>query len=383
MMYATPPLGADERATLDRIVALRDELAHQVASPRRWNGNLRRLTQARAVQASNSIEGINASIEDVVAAGDREAPLDAAAETYEALRGYQSAMTYVLQMSRAPLQPPIDATLIRSLHYMMTSYDLASNPGLWRPGAIWVERAPGGEVVYEGPAIEDVPGLIDEFVESIAEDHPVIVRGAMAHLNLAMIHPFSDGNGRMARCLQSLVLAQERIVEPVFASIEEYLGAHTQQYYDVLAEVGQGRWSPRRDVRPWLRFCLAAHEDQAARLLQRLRDTERLWELCAAQVARRRLPDRTIPALVDAARGFRLRNSSYRSLVKSSESIELTDHTASRDLKALVDAGLLEPRGERRGRIYVAAPELREIWSVVRDLRPALATIAQERLPGL
>ncbi len=43
-------------------------------------------------------------------------------------------------------------------------------------------------------------------------------------LNLVLIHPFRDGNGRMARCLQTLVLAREGMVSPIFASIEEYLG---------------------------------------------------------------------------------------------------------------------------------------------------------------
>ena len=70
---------------------------------------------------------------------------------------------------------------------------------------------------------------------------------------------------------------------------------------------------------------------------QRLRDVERLWELCAELVAKRGLPDRMVPAVVDAARGFRLRNSSYRRVVVGSEAVELSDHTASRDLRALVD----------------------------------------------
>ncbi len=292
----------------------------------------------------------------------------------------------MLQLSRSAVPAAIDVSLIRSLHFMMTSYDLTANPGLWRPGAVWVEREPGGEVVYEGPDRELVPGLVDELVDRLAtEVAPTAVRAAMGHLNLTMIHPFSDGNGRMARCVQSLVLARDRIVEPVFASIEEYLGAHTQRYYDVLAEVGRGSWNPGRDARPWLRFCLVAHEQQAERLLQRLRDIERLWELCAEQVARRALPDRTIPALVDAARGFRLRNSSYRRLIESSEGHTITDHTATRDLKALVEARLLEPRGERRGRVYVAAPELREIWATVQRLRRPRRIVDddQAHLPGL
>src|SRR5688500_15316630 len=140
MIFDAPPLDAGDLASLSRIEELRLELAHQVAVPRRWLGSLRRLTFARAVQASNSIEGINASIEDVVAAGESEEPLEAATGTYEALRGYQAAMTYVLQLTRNEPPAAVDASLIRSLHFMMMSYDLSKNPGLWRPGAIWVER---------------------------------------------------------------------------------------------------------------------------------------------------------------------------------------------------------------------------------------------------
>lgn len=374
MIFDSPDLAARDLDALGRIETLRDELAHQVAVPRRWLGSLRRLTLARAVQASNSIEGINASIDDVVAAGESEEPLDAAAETYEALRGYQAAMTYVLQLSRQEPPLPIDGSLIRSLHFMMMGHDLSKNPGVWRPGAIWVEREEDEAIVYEGPDAEVVPALIDELVAELAAvDGPVIVRAAMAHLNLAMIHPFSDGNGRMARCIQTLVLAREQIVAPEFSSIEEYLGAHTREYYGVLAEVGQGSWRPERDARPWVRFCLDAHEQQARRLLQRLQDIERLWELCASLAAGHGLPDRVVPAMVDAARGFRLRNTSYRRLVDRSEGVEITEQTASRDLKALVDADLLEPKGERRGRLYVAGTPLREAWRSVRALRPRSA----------
>ncbi|NIA03686.1 MAG: hypothetical protein GWP12_04075 [Nitrospirae bacterium] len=67
-------------------------------------------------------------------------------------------------------------------------------------------------------------------------DIPSMVRAGMAHLNLVMVHPFKDGNGRMARALQTLVLARERILAPQFSSIEEYLGRNTPAYYGVLAE---------------------------------------------------------------------------------------------------------------------------------------------------
>ena len=78
----------------------------------------------------------------------------------------------------------------------------------------------------------------------------------MAHLNLVMIHPFRDGNGRMARALQTMVLAQDQVVEPTFSSIEEWLGNNTQDYYDVLAATGRGAWHPANDATLWVKFNL-------------------------------------------------------------------------------------------------------------------------------
>ena len=65
----------------------RAQMRHRVAEPRRWGGSLRRMALARAVQASNSIEGYNASLDDVVAAVDGETTLDASEETSLAWRG--------------------------------------------------------------------------------------------------------------------------------------------------------------------------------------------------------------------------------------------------------------------------------------------------------
>jgi hypothetical protein len=171
-------------------------------------------------------------------------------------------MTYVLQLSPQP--PLLDVSLIKSLHFMMLKYDLTKHPGQWRPGSVWIEDD-DGSVVYEAPEREVVDDLVTEALDQVNTGHePAIVRAAMAHLNLTLIHPFSDGNGRMARCLQTHVLASDgHVISPEFSSIEEYLGRNTAAYYDVLTEVAQGRWSPSRDARPWLRFCLTAHYRQA------------------------------------------------------------------------------------------------------------------------
>lgn len=370
-VFRTPPVADDEHRVIAAIDDLRKELEVQVRQPRRWGGHLRRQTLARAVQGSNSIEGYAASLEDVLALEGGEEALDASKETQLALSGYRDAMTYVLQLAKDDTVATVDEGLLKSLHFMMIKHDLAKNPGRWRPGVIHVRREPAGEIVYEGPPSDDVPALVHHMLEDLERDNaPVLVRAAMAHLNLVMIHPFSDGNGRMGRALQTLVLARDRIVAPVFSSIEEYLGRNTGAYYDVLEEVGQGAWHPENDARPWVRFCLTAHYRQAKTLLRRIEATEHLWRACSELIERHDLPERAITALLDAAQGFRIRRSGYVSSVHLTEGEKIAPLTATRDLKELVDAGLLVPRGERRARFYVGSDGLRGIWQGVRAARP-------------
>jgi Fic family protein len=322
------------------------------------------------VQGSNSIEGYHASVEDVAALIEYEEPIEADEETRQAIAGYRDAMTYVLQLAASPPMPALDESLVKSLHFMMMKYDLAKHPGQWRPGAVWVED-PDGRSVYAAPDRNDVEKLVAETLADMNDTAGgSIVRAAMAHLNLALVHPFSDGNGRMARCLQSYVLASDGILSPEFLSIEEYLGRNTAEYYAVLAEVAQGEWSPHRDARPWLRLCLTAHHRQALTLLRRIQETEALWDRCDQLVRRHKLPDRCIGALCDASRGWRLRRALYLKTVRSSTGEIISDDTATRDLRAMAKAALLEAVGEKRGRYYHATEELREVWTGIRRQRP-------------
>jgi hypothetical protein len=147
---------------------------------------------------------------------------------------------------------------------------------------------------------------------------------------------------------------------PVFSSIEEYLGRNADAYYNVLGEVGQGRWSPQHDARPWVRYCLTAHYHQSRTQLRRIEETERLYSAVAAVAQRHALPERTTGGLVEASYGFRLTASSYRTLVDLTAGEEISKLTVSRDLKAMADAGLLRPIGQTRGRYYLAEPILLE-----------------------
>jgi Fic family protein len=366
MVFRTPRILDVEKDAIDKVEEVWGQLRRRVADPRRWSGGLRRLTFTRAIAGSNSIEGYHASVEDVIAAIEDEPTTEASVETRAVLRGYRDAMTYVLQLADDG-DIDVDESLLKSLHFMMMKHDLTKRPGRWRTGDIYVRREPTGDVVYEGPRADLVPAYMGELVTTLNEhDTPVLIRAAMAHLNLVMIHPFKDGNGRMARCLQTLVLAREKVVSPVFSSIEEQLGRSTEQYYAVLGDVGQGSWHPENDARLWIRFCLDAHFKQAERSLRRIHEIEDLWGRVEEMVARLGLPPRSVGPLCDASRGLRIYNWLYRVGVSESEGEEIEAGTATRDLKSLVGRGVLQARGEARGRFYVASKELRDIRASVR-----------------
>jgi Fic family protein len=357
MLFATPKLAGEDEVVIARIREQRDRLRFSVAqAPNRWSGFLRRNTFARALQGSNSIEGINATLPEAFAIIDNEKPDTVEDETYKALVGYRTALTYILQTHDDP-NFELNAQVIKCLHFMMLSYDLDKTPGQYRSGSIFVVNEPSGRTVYEGPDAALVPRLVNELVASLdARGADPMVCAAMAHLNLTMIHPFRDGNGRMARALQTLVMTRTGVLSPIFCSIEEWLGRNTEHYYAILGETGQGRWKPSRDALPWVRFCLTAHYQQAATLVQRNERVARVGGEISKLIAPYKLHERMEMSLLDAAFGFAVRAGRYQ------QENQVSDVVASRDLKKLSDLGLLEPVGEKRGRYYRAGVSLREIY---------------------
>ena len=362
MLFTYRTLDDEEKRVEEATARLRADLRRYVATePRRWTGLLARMTRARALAGSNSIEGINVSDDDAIAAIDREDPANTDRDTWQAVVGYREAMDYILQRRQSP-SFLITEDVLLAVHFMICQSDLQANPGQYRPGWVGVRNSRTGELVHEGVDRDQLEPLIHELLDYANNEQvdSVFLRAAMTHLNLAMLHPFTDGNGRTARCIHTAVLASDGIIAPTFSSIEEYIGHNQQKYYDVLAEVGGGSWQPARDAKPWIRFCLTGHYVQAQTLLHRMRELERLYVELSDLVIARGLPDRMALALIQAAFGTRVRNSSYR------VSADVSKNLASRDLKVLVDAGLLVPEGERRGRFYSAAPIVAEIRQKLR-----------------
>ena len=102
MLFTTPPIDEAEQRVVNEIDELWKSLRYQLGQPRRWYGPLRRLVAAKNVQASNSIEGYNVSVEDAAALLAGEEPADASTLDAAVVRNYGDAMTYILQLADDP-----------------------------------------------------------------------------------------------------------------------------------------------------------------------------------------------------------------------------------------------------------------------------------------
>jgi Fic family protein len=176
----------------------------------------------------------------------------------------------------------------------------------------------------------------------------------MAHLNVVSVHPFRDGNGRVARIVQSLVLAREGLVLPEFSSIEEYLGKNTPAYYAALRDTQGGGYQPDRDASGWVRFCVEAHISQAKRRIDQIHEAGARWERFEREAHNRGWPDRFVIALEQS-----LISGADRAGYRKEAGISTA--TVSADLRRLLDSGLVEQRGRGPGTRYWATESLRSL----------------------
>lgn len=354
MIFATPDITTDLRDRLDRLDRLRQELGDQVERLTPWMGTLRRAVRASSIESSTSIEGYSVDPAEAISLTSGTIAAESDDQNRLAVACYARAMDHVGAMAHDPGFRWSDRVIL-DLHFDACHFQREKAPGLWRTGPIAVTGA-GGGIDYRGPEGEQVPALMTEIVawlDSAEDVHPV-VHAAMAHLNVTSVHPFRDGNGRVARIVQSLVLAREGLLSPEFSSIEEYLSRNTPAYYAALRDAQGGSYQPDRDASDWVRFCVEAHISQATQRLDQIHEAAARWEQLEREVGKRGWPDRFVIALEQSLIGGADR-AGYR------EEAGVSPATVSADLRRLLDSGLVEQRGRGPGTRYWASEQLRSL----------------------
>ena len=185
---------------------------------------LRRINRMRTIHSSLAIEGNTLTedeVKDIINGKNVVAPIRQIQEVKNAIS------TYDLW---SELNPFDVNDLLRAHGVMMQS--LANDAGAFRMGGVGVFSEKG--MVHMAPPAHNVPTLINQLFEwlSTAEDH-LLVRSCVFHYEFEFIHPFSDGNGRIGRLWQSLILGK---LNPVFEflPVENMVFANQDKYYEAI-----------------------------------------------------------------------------------------------------------------------------------------------------
>jgi Fic family protein len=326
----------------------RDLLDRRGVLPRRWQGRLRRDLEAEAVAASTSMEGVPVTVDEVrrILAGDQPPQVDA--QDRELVEGYSEAMSYVLRRADDSAFE-WNRELIAGIHDRVLAGRHSEGAGRVRTDRpAFVVNQVTGEQVFLPPPGEEVSALIDAACERMVQGHiHPAVGAAWIHVAVAAVHPFRDGNGRVARVLSSLAMYQGGFTRPEFTSLEEWWGRHRSDYYAAFGSLGS-EFNPQADVTPFLKAHVTAQLSQVRALDARERVEREIWTALEEVAEERSLHRRVSNALWDTFFGREVTAGYYRSLT------DVSPPTATKDLGGAVSAGLLVAEGQRRGRRYLA-----------------------------
>jgi Fic family protein len=229
--------------------------------------------------------------------------------------------------------------------------------GDWRSAATGpmqvVSGAMGREKVhFEAPAADRLASEMERFLawfESQTDIDPVIKAG-IAHIWFVTIHPFEDGNGRIARAISDLALARSENSAQRFYSMSSQIRIERNRYYDMLETTQKGGL----DITPWLQWfldCLSRAFDKADETLTAVMAKARFWDAIKGKPlnARQQL---VLNRFLDGFDG-NLTSSKWARLAKCSQD------TASRDIDDLVRKGILQrsAAGGRSTSYEIVLPE--------------------------
>jgi Fic family protein len=213
--------------------------------------------------------------------------------------------------------------------------------GNWRTdesGPMQVVSYPSGRerVHFEAPKAGLLPSEMKAFIDwfnATQNDLDPVIKAAIAHLWFITIHPFEDGNGRIARAIADMALARSENSSQRFYSMSAQIRHERNAYYDMLEATQKGEL----DVTAWLEWfldCLDRAFDRADTILASVLKKARFWKLHANQT----LNDRQRGMIERLFEGFegKLNSSKWAQLTKSSQD------TALRDIDDLVEKGILK-----------------------------------------
>lgn len=299
-------------------------------------------TLTQDVVKSSEIEGEKLPLEEVRSSLARRLGLDAGGlpKAGRDVEGVVEMMLDATQNYSQPLSPERLFGWHASLFPAERSGMRRIVTGAWRTsdrGAMQVVSGPVGreQVHYEAPDAGRIPSEMERFIQWFNREDgmDLILRSALAHFWFVTLHPFEDGNGRMARALADMMAARSEKSPHRFYSMSAQIREERREYYTILERVQKGSL----DITPWFEWFLGCYRRAviaSESILERVFLKASFWKEHGDKPFHDR-QRKVINLLLDDFKG-NMTSSKYAKIVKCSQD------TAQRDIADLLERGILK-----------------------------------------
>ncbi len=308
----------------------KDALARSIHHGTHIEGNELNLNQAEKVMMGEQVAGRDRDIQEVI--------------------NYRKVMDKIGASAVSSQSPEVKEEFIKDLHGLTVEKILTPERcGEYRSTQVVVKNSLTGEVTFRPPLPIAVPIQVRELVEFINDSgdiHPVLKSGSV-HYEVARIHPFVDGNGRVARALSTYILFQEGYDIRKFFSLEEYFDRDAAAYYEALQSVGKSEG----DLTMWLEYFtqgLAIELSKIKDKIEKISVDATLKERLGGTPLL--LSERQLKIMEYIQKTGYLQNQAFSSLFPM-----VSEDTVLNELKALLNAGIVKKSGKTKGAKYIIA----------------------------
>jgi Fic family protein len=310
-----------------------------------WLADMRHRAFVLEAHHTTHIEGTRLTLEQSTKLLEGGDVPGADPEDVAELLNYRRAFEFV--SSHVANGGPVTEAAIREIHKRLVQGVRGGSaaPGDYRKVQNYLVNSATGEVTYTPPPAFEVPILMAQFVEWMnaeCEIHPVLASG-LAQFQLVHIHPFLDGNGRASRLLSTLLLYRAGYDFKRLFTISEFYDRDRPAFYEALKSVRRNAM----DMTKWLEYFVGG-------LMTQLEEAKELGTMAMrrdALVLKYGLSKRQGKAL-----GYLLKHGSFT--IQDYEALAPGVHrrTLQRDVKKLMDLGVVESEGATTQLRYVLRP---------------------------
>lgn len=249
-----------------------------------------------------------------------------------------------------------ESDMLKEIHKLTVEKIVsAEKVGVFRSSQVVIKDEVTGEVVFSPPPFVEVPYLLDDFFawlnsSEALEIHPILKAG-ITHYILVAIHPFVEGNGRVSRAFATLILIRDGYDIKKFFSLEEHFDSDPASYYEAFSNVDkQSKNIGARDLTAWLEYftqAVASELSQIKEKVKKLSIDTRLKVKMGEQVSLSERQVRLFEYLSDQGSAGMLDLKKVLPMI--------SDDTILRDVRDLLEKGIIKKTGSTKASRYVIA----------------------------